>query len=58
MKTLVLPRPQAKHKDLRDYHVPTNAVIEFDEHGRPYEQTKHGRMMLSRKTPYHYTIKN
>ena len=31
--------------------------IEFDKYGRPYIQDN-GRMMLSRKTTYNYTIKN
>lgn len=32
--------------------------IEFDQHGRPYIQEKIGKFMLSRRTKYHYTIKN
>ena len=32
--------------------------IEFDEYGRPYIQEVIGKIMLSRKTKYNYTIKN
>ena len=32
--------------------------IEFDQYGRPYIQHTMGRLMLSRKTKYNYTIKN
>jgi len=32
--------------------------IQFDDHGRPYIQEKNGKVMLSRKTKYNYTIKN
>jgi hypothetical protein len=32
--------------------------IEFDHYGRPYIQHGMGRLMLSRKTKYNYTIKN
>ena len=58
MQTLVLPRPQARHHDLSNYFVPLQGEIKFDEHGRPYVQTKAGKEMLSRKKPYHYNITN
>jgi hypothetical protein len=32
--------------------------IEFDQYGRPYIQESDGKFMLSRKTKYHYIIKN
>lgn len=43
---------------LENYHVPENREIKFDEYGRPYEQTKHGKIMLSMKSKPQYTIKN
>lgn len=30
----------------------------YDEYGRPYEQTVHGKIYLSRNTNYEYSIKN
>lgn len=45
-------------KNLNNYHVPKGEKIEFDEYGRPYVQHKSGKLMLSRKKEYNYTIKN
>lgn len=41
------------------YHFTDEQInkIQFDQHGRPYVQDN-GRMMLSRKTNYNYSIKN
>jgi len=50
----------AKENCLDDlYHFTDEQIdkIQFDEHGRPYIQDN-GRMMLSRKTMYNYSIKN
>jgi hypothetical protein len=45
---------------LEDYHVEEYSIEEimFDEHNRPYVQSPQGRIMLSRKTPYPYEVKN
>lgn len=32
--------------------------IQFDKYGRPYIQHQDGRIMLSRKSNYHYSIIN
>jgi len=45
-------------KDLNDYIFleEDRDRIEFDDYGRPYIQEKIGRVMLSRRTKYNYTI--
>jgi hypothetical protein len=47
-------------KDLNDYIFleEDRDRIEFDDYGRPYIKEEIGRMMLSRRTKYNYTIKN
>lgn len=32
--------------------------IQFDKYGRPYIQHQNGRIMLSKKSSYHYSISN
>ena len=44
--------------NLKDYIFNEEDRIEFDEYGRPYIQHVMGKLMLSRKTKYNYTIKN
>lgn len=47
-------------KDLNDYIFleEDRDRIEFDDYGRPYIKEEIGRMMLSRRTKYNYTINN
>jgi hypothetical protein len=48
-----------KKHSLDGYIVPKDEEIKFDEHGRPYTQSIHGRIMLSRKQDdYNYKIAN
>jgi len=44
---------------LAQYHYNTDTLssIKFDKHGRPYIQDG-GKIMLSRRGNYHYTINN
>lgn len=50
---------QEKLNKLKDFHItePLDKIL-FDEYDRPYVKEKYGHFYLSRKTPYHYTIKN
>lgn len=54
------PDFDAKVLNLINYHYDFSVIddIQFDNYGRPYIQEDGGRMMLSRRTPYHYTIPN
>lgn len=44
-------------KNLNEYHQPVNGqTILWDEHNRPYYQVSEGRIYLSKKGAYNYSI--
>lgn len=47
------------NQNLSDYHVTCPIEnVQWDEHGRPYEQTADGKFYLSKKTAYAYEVAN
>lgn len=45
-------------EEIKEKYIDVQDGVQLDSNNRPYIQTTNGKMYLSAKNKYHYTIKN